>query len=111
VILNHNALGYLAHRYDFEVHSLSGLSPEAESSAKDIQRVLKEISQDGIQTVFYESFVNAKVIQGIAKDSGVKIEVLQPLGNITADEAKRGATYKSLMLENLKKLSKAMICH
>lgn len=111
VILNHNSLGYLAEKYHFHVDSLSGLSPEAESSASDIKRVLQEISQSGVRTIFYESFVNAKVIQAIASDSHVEIDVLQPLGNITADEASVNATYESLMLVNLNKLSKAMLCH
>jgi len=111
VILNHNSLGYLAEKYHFNVDSLSGLSPEAESSASDIKRVLQEISQSGVRTIFYESFVNAKVIQTIASDSHVEIDVLQPLGNITADEASVNATYESLMLVNLNKLSKAMLCH
>ncbi|SFV63531.1 Periplasmic solute binding protein [hydrothermal vent metagenome] len=111
LILNHNSLGYLAEKYNFHIKSLSGLSPEAESSASDIKRVLQEISETGIRTIFYESFVNAKVIESIANDSNVEIDVLQPLGNITADEARLNATYESLMLQNLSKLKKAMICH
>ena len=111
VILNHNSIGYLAEKYDFHINSLSGLSPEAESSASDIKRVLQEISETGIRTIFYESFVNAKVIESIASDSNVEIAVLQPLGNITANEARLNATYESLMLQNLSKLKKAMICH
>lgn len=111
LILNHNSLGYLAQKYHFQIHSLSGLSPEAESSASDIKRVLEEISETGIRTIFYESFVNAKVIESIASDSNVEIDVLQPLGNITANEARLNATYESLMLQNLSKLKKAMLCH
>ncbi|MDF1883403.1 zinc ABC transporter substrate-binding protein [Sulfurimonas sp. SAG-AH-194-C21] len=111
VILNHNSLGYLADRYDFHVHSLSGLSPEAEPTASDIKRVLQEIHESGISTIFYESFVNDKVIQSISKDSKVGIEVLHPLGNITGDEASLNASYESLMLQNLEKLTKAMLCN
>lgn len=110
VIINHNSLGYLAHRYGFHAESLSGLSPEADPTSTDIKRVLQEIKEDGVSTVFYESFVNSKVMKSISEDSHVEIEVLQPLGNITADEARAGATYESLMLQNLEKLSKAMIC-
>ncbi|MDF1876388.1 zinc ABC transporter substrate-binding protein [Sulfurimonas sp. SAG-AH-194-L11] len=111
VILNHNFLGYVADKYDFHVNSLNGLSPEAEPSASDIKRILQEIKESGVHTLFYESFINAKVIESISRDTHVKIEVLQPLGNITADEAKANATYNSLMLQNLEKLKKAMICH
>ncbi|MDF1879103.1 zinc ABC transporter substrate-binding protein [Sulfurimonas sp. SAG-AH-194-C20] len=111
LILNHNSLGYLASRYGFDVDSLSGLSPDAQPTPKDIKRILQEIKKSGIDTIFYESFVNAKVIQSISIDSAVRIDVLQPLGNITADEASTNATYESLMLENLVKLKAGMLCH
>ena len=111
VIVNHNAIGYLSHNYSFHVEALSGLSPEAEPSAKDITRIFEHIKEDAISTIFFESFVNDRVITTIAKDANVKLEVLQPLGNITADEAKRNATYEELMYENLNKLSKALMCN
>ena len=111
VILNHNSLGYLAHNYGFHSESLSGLSPEENPSPKDIQRVLHEIQKDGVSTIFYENFVNSKVMQAISKDSDVKADVISPLGNITADDASAGLTYEELMYRNLEKLSKAMLCN
>jgi zinc transport system substrate-binding protein len=111
VILNHNALGYLANRYHFHSESLSGLSPEAVPSPSDIKRILLEIQKDNVDTIFYENFVNARVIDSIAKDANVTVGVIQVLGNITADQAAKNATYKQLMYENLKKLSKAMQCN
>ncbi len=111
VILNHNSLGYLARNYNFHSESLSGLSPEADPTPSDIKRVFKEIQKDGMSTIFYESFMSDKLIRSIAKDMHVNVEVIRPLGNITADEARANATYESLMKENLQKLSEAMFCH
>lgn len=110
VIINHNSLGYLANKYSFEAESLNGLSPEAEPSPSDIKRILDEIKSDKISTIFYENFINAKVMKSISKDADVNAEVFSPLGNITADEAALKATYESLMLVNLEKLRKAMMC-
>ena len=111
VIINHNSLGYLANTYGFNSESLSGLSPESDPSPSDIKRILKEIQRDGVSTIFYENFVNSKVMKSISKDSNIVAEVLSPLGNITADEAEANATYEELMYENLEKLSKAMLCN
>jgi zinc transport system substrate-binding protein len=111
VILNHNSLGYLAKRYGFHSESLSGLSPESEPSPSDIKRVLSEIKKDGVNTIFYENFINSKLLKAISKDSEVSADVIQPLGNITADEAEAKETYESLMYKNLEKLSKAMLCN
>jgi len=111
VVVSHNALGYLADRYGFYVESLTGLSPEAEPSAKAIKRIFHNISKKGIQTIFYENFVNDKVIKTIAKDANISVDVFQPLGNITADEVKAGMQYEDIMRQNLKKLSKALMCN
>ncbi|QOP44641.1 zinc ABC transporter substrate-binding protein [Sulfurimonas sediminis] len=110
VVVTHNALGYVADRYGFGVESLTGLSPEAQPSAKAMKRVFQDIRKKGIQTIFYENFVNDKVTKTIAKDANITVDVFQPLGNITADEAKAGMTYRTIMQKNLKKLSKALMC-
>lgn len=111
VILNHNSIGYLANNYHFHAESLSGLSPQDPPTAKDIERIFQEIEHDGVNTIFYENFVSSKVIESVAKDANVNVEVFQSLGNITADEARANATYEGIMYLNLKKLSKALMCN
>jgi len=110
IILNHNSMGYVAHKYSFHAESLSGLSPESQPTPNDIKRIINEINENGITTIFFENFVSSKVIKTIAKDTGAKVEVIESLGNITADEAKAKVTYKELMYKNLDKLSKALMC-
>lgn len=110
VVVSHNALGYIANKYGFNVESLTGLSPEAQPSAKVIKNIFQDIHAKGIETIFYENFVNDKVTKTIAKDANITVDVFQPLGNITADEAKAGMTYKDIMKQNLQKLSKALMC-
>jgi zinc transport system substrate-binding protein len=111
VVVSHNALGYLSRNYGFHVESLTGLSPEAQPSAKDVARVMNDIKKDGVTTIFFEHFVNDTVIKRIAKDTGINIDVFQPLGNITKDEADAGLDYEAIMKKNLKKLSKALVCN
>ena len=111
VVVSHNALGYLADRYGFHVDSLSGLSPEAQPSAKDVARIMKSIEKEGVTTIFFEHFVNDSVIKRIAKDTHITLDVFQPLGNITKDEAAQHMTYETIMEQNLQKLSKALMCN
>ena len=110
VVISHNALGYLANKYNFKVQSLTGLSPEAEPSAQDVNRIFKDIKSEGLDTIFFENFVNDKLIKSIAHDAKIKFELFEPLGTITADEAKAGLTYEDIMKRNLKKLAKALQC-
>ena len=110
IITNHNAFSYLSKRYGFHVEALSGFSPDTQPSAKDITRLMKHIEKEGVSTIFFESFVSDRVMKSIANDISVKVDVLQPLGNITADEANANKTYEDIMRVNLNKLSKALEC-
>ena len=111
IVVNHNAFSYLASRYGFEVEALSGLSPEAQPSAKSMTEIIEHVKEHKLKTIFFESFVSDKAIKSIAQEAKVQVDVLQPLGNITADEAKQNLTYEDIMKENLEKLSKALECH
>ncbi len=110
IVVNHNAFGYLSRRYGFDVESLSGLVPEVEPSAKEMSHILDVVKEHHIKVIFFESFVSAKVIQTLADELHVRVQTLQPLGNITADEAKQKLTYEKIMQENLRKISQALEC-
>jgi zinc transport system substrate-binding protein len=110
VVVSHNALGYLSRRYHFDVESLTGLSPEAQPSAKEVTSIMNTIKKDGVRTIFFEHFVNDNVIKRIAADTNISIDVFEALGNITKDEAEAGMSYEDLMRKNLQKLSKALMC-
>ena len=111
IFVNHNAYSYLASRYSIKVHSLVGLSPDAEPDPKTVQKILEEIAKEHTKVIYYEPFENSAVLNSIAKDAGVKTMPLQPLGNITAEEATKHLGYKEIMIENLHKLSKGLECN
>jgi zinc transport system substrate-binding protein len=111
IIVNHNAVGYLSNRYGFHVESLSGFSPEAEPSAKNMARLITHVKEHSVATVFFETFVSDRAIKSIAEEAKVSVDVLQPLGNITADEAREKLTYEQMMYINLEKISKALMCN
>ena len=108
IVVNHNAFGYLGQRYGFSSHSVTGLSPDEQVSAKKMKEITDLVKDEGIKIVFFESFVSPKVSETISNESGAKAESLQPLANVREDEADKG--YSVLMRENLKKLTRAMEC-
>jgi len=108
VVVNHNAFGYLARKYDFHMHAVTGLSPDEQVSAKKMTEIVKLVKEEDIKIIFFESFVSPKVAQTLSKETGAKIESLQPLANVTQAESKKG--YILIMQENLEKLSNAMEC-
>ncbi len=111
IFVNHNAYSYLAQRYGFKVESLVGLSPDAKPSPKTVQDTIDLIKKEKVKVLFCESFENSSILKNIAKDTGVKVETLQPLANITADEIQQKLDYEQIMLQNLQKLQTALECN
>ncbi len=111
IVVSHNAYGYLAHEFGFKVISLSGLSPEAQTDAKSMQKIIGTIKKQKILLLFGESFASTKSMQSIANEVGLKVETLDALGNITADEMKKNLSYKDIMEINLHKITKALECN
>jgi zinc transport system substrate-binding protein len=110
IVVEHNAFTYLADKYGFNVDSISGLSPEAQPSAEVMADIIKTVRDEKIGIIFFESFASDKVAKAIAADAHVKTDTLQPIENITESEAKNGASYNSLMMDNLAKIAQAREC-
>ena len=110
IIVNHNAFSYLASRYGFHVEALSGLSPEAQPSAKNMLRLIEDVKEHDLKTIFFESFVSDKAIKSIANEVDVDVEVLYPLGNITSEQLEKKYSFEDIMKINLQNISKALEC-
>jgi zinc transport system substrate-binding protein len=110
IVTSHAAFGYLARAYGLEQIPLTGLAPEAEPSAKAIERLVQQVEQDGATTVFFETLVSPKLAQAVAREAGARTAVLDPLEGLTPDEIASGADYFSVMRENLAALRKALGC-
>ncbi len=110
IFVNHNAYSYMASRYGFKVDSLTGLSPDAQPTPQTIEAVLKKIKEEDIKVIFYEPFENNAVLLSVARDAGVRTEVLQSLANVTAQDAKMHKGYIDLMRENIQKVAQALEC-
>ncbi|MFF9620375.1 metal ABC transporter substrate-binding protein [Streptomyces griseosporeus] len=105
-ITTHAAFGYLAERYGLTEEAISGLDPESEPSAARVKDLEKMAKADGVSTVFYETLVSDKTAKTIAKDAGLKTDVLDPIEGIT--DHSRGDDYIQVMQANLKALRTAL---
>ncbi|MEW2446390.1 zinc ABC transporter substrate-binding protein [Streptomyces parvulus] len=103
---NHAAFGYLAERYGLTQEAINGLDPESEPSPARIKELQEEARADGVTTVFYETLVSDKTARTLAKDAGLKTDVLDPLEGIT--DKSKGDDYVGVMEANLKALQTAL---
>ncbi len=110
LVTSHAAFGYLAARYGLEQIAITGLAPEAEPSPRDLERVVDVVRDSGATTVFFETLVAPDLAETVARETGARTAVLDPLEGLTADEATAGADYFSVMRQNLAALREALGC-
>lgn len=106
--------GRYAFHYFFEEYGLDyvsaydSCSSETEPSAKVIATIIDKVKEDQIPVIFYEEFANPKVAESIANATGAKTLLLHSCHNVSTDDYKNGATYLSLMYQNLENLKEAL---
>lgn len=110
IVTSHAAFGYLAKRYGLKQLALTGLSPEAEPSPRDLEALVDEVKRTDATTVFFEMLVSSRLADTVAREAGAKTAVLDPLEGLTEDEVAAGEDYFSVMRADLATLREALQC-
>ncbi len=110
LVTSHAAFHYLSDRYRLTQEPIAGLSPEAEPNPERLSQLIDLVRRRNVTTVFYETLVSPRVAQTLARNTGTKAAVLNPIEGLTDEEVRRGATYASVMRENLTVLKDALGC-
>ena len=105
IVTTHAAFGHLAARYDLVERSIAGASPESEPDPARLAALVDDVAAEGITTVFTEPLVAPDVAETLAREADVVTAVLDPIEGI-----EDGATYESVMRENLAALRAALGC-
>jgi zinc/manganese transport system substrate-binding protein len=107
IITTHDAFGYFGAAYDFQFIAPQGVSTEAEPSARDVAKIIRQIKAEKIPAVFLENVTDARMVQTIAQESGAAIG-----GTLFSDALSPAdgpaTTYFDMMRHNVKQLSKAL---
>jgi len=110
VVTSHAAFGYLAKRYGLTQVPITGLTPEAEPTARQLADVVKLVRRTHATTVFFETLVSPRLAQTVAREVGARTAVLDPIEGLTPAEQARGENYLSVMRKNLSALRRALAC-
>ncbi len=99
------ALLYFVEEYGLHYESaFDSCSSETEPSAKLVSHIIDEMKESGARTVYYEELSSTKTARTIADEVGGNILLLHSCHNVSSDEFKNGATYVSIMEQNVKNL-------
>ncbi|WP_176746806.1 metal ABC transporter solute-binding protein, Zn/Mn family [Staphylococcus sp. HMSC62A08] len=108
VIISHDSLGYLAHRYHFKQEGVNGMNDE-EPSQKKILSIVKEIKKSKSPYVLYEQNITSKITDVIKKETDTQPLSFHNLAVLTKKEQNDDAiTYQSLMKKDIQSLDKAL---
>jgi zinc transport system substrate-binding protein len=110
VVVSHAAFGYLTRRYRLEQVPLMGLAPESEPSPAALAAIVRLARQRKVEAVFFETLVNRRLADTIAREVGARTLLLNPIEGLTREEAAAGKGYLDLMAGNLANLREGLGC-
>jgi zinc transport system substrate-binding protein len=95
LVTSHEAFGYLADHYGFEMVGISGISPAQEPDPAALAKIADLVEQRGVTTVYTETLVDPSVAETVADEAGVDTAVLDPLEGLS--DASAGKDYLDVM--------------
>jgi zinc transport system substrate-binding protein len=108
IVTSHAAFGYLAARYGLKQLPIMGLSPDSEPTPDKMASVVKFCREHQVKYIFFETIVSPRLAETIARETGASLLVLNPVENLTPEEAQQGKNYLGVMRDNLANLKKAL---
>ena len=107
VVTSHDAFGYLSADYGIEFHAPVGFSTEAEPSAGDVARLIRQINREKIPAVFIDNISDRRLLDQIVRETGAQIG-----GTLYSDALSKtdgpAGTHLGMMLHNIRTLVAAL---
>jgi ABC-type Zn uptake system ZnuABC Zn-binding protein ZnuA len=99
----HDAFGYFADAYGLEIAAVFEPYPGREPGPRFVMEFQQKVRATGVRVVFSEPQLSVDAIRAIARDLGVAISVLDPLGGAPGREG-----YIETMLFNARQVAAAL---
>ncbi len=106
-ITTHDAFGYFVKAYGIDFIAPQGVSTEAEASAKDVARIIRQVKTQKIPAVFLENVTNPRLVEQIARESGAKVGG-KLYSDALSDASGPAGTYIRMMKHNISEIEKAL---
>jgi len=108
IVTTHEGFDYLAARYSFSAHSVLGISPDQEPSARKMMEMVDIVNEHGLDVVFGEPVYSDKFMRTVAGEvshqtgKNVRVLVLDGIHGRAGPHA--GMDYFQIQRENLANL-------
>ena len=110
IVTNHEAFGYFADRYGFEVVGtvIPGGSTLAEPSAGDLADLVREIEEEGVRAIFAENTNPSALAEAVAGELGTEIEVYELYSDSLGEPGSPAETYLGMIRANAQTVASAL---
>ena len=103
------AMSYFAHEYDLNyVAAFDSCQAKSEPSAKLIVKIIDMMRSHSVKIVLHEEMTDPKAARIIAEEIDGEALLLHSCHNVSKAEMEAGATYLSLMEQNVANLQRAL---
>lgn len=99
VLTSHDAFGYYARAYGVQFLAPQGVSTDSEASARGVARLIRQIKSERIKALFVENIANPRLIEQIARETGVRMSGELYSDALSPKETPAGS-YVALMRHN-----------
>ncbi|MGR0162136.1 zinc ABC transporter substrate-binding protein AztC [Paenarthrobacter nitroguajacolicus] len=106
LVTNHHVFGYLAKRFDFQVVGavIPGGTTLAAPSAADLRQLSEAIRGAGVPTIFADSSQPDRLVQVLASEAGVNIQVRELFTESLTRPDGGAASYMDMMRANTERI-------
>jgi zinc/manganese transport system substrate-binding protein len=114
LITNHDALGYLAHRYGFEVLGtvIPGSSTQAEADARQFSELIRTVEEAGVAAIFAENTDSTTLAEQLASEvvgrTDVDVEVVKLYTDALGEPGSGAETYLDLLRTTAQRITDAL---
>ena len=107
IITTHDAFGYFKAAYGLDFVAPQGVSTDAEASAKDVARIIRQIKAETIPAVFLENVSDPRLMDRIARETGARTGPKLYSDALSAPDGPAG-TYIAMVRHNIRAFSEAL---
>jgi zinc/manganese transport system substrate-binding protein len=107
VVTAHDAFGYFSRAYGVAFISPVGINTDAEPSAADVGRIIRQIRREKIPAVFMESISDPRLLERIRQESGARIGGVLYSDSLSKTDGP-APTYLAMMRHNAATLAAAL---
>jgi ABC-type Zn uptake system ZnuABC Zn-binding protein ZnuA len=110
LVTDHDALGYFADAYDFEVAGvvIPGGATLAEPSSQELSELVETIETEGVQAIFSNTANPTDLVPAVAAEAGTEVDVVELYIGSLGPDGSGADTYVGMVTTNAKRIAAAL---